>query len=238
MAAAIALAVTGEFCMSDAVAGEAATGDDKHLLFFFGTDTWRDGLFTHGGALWAPRGLDQDGFVIKASGGGGAYRYFSDFLGSNVIGRMASGSLLAGWRYTREHLVVTAYAGVEMQYHALAPDDPAASLRGRFTGVKTGFELWYEPLASAMVSADAFVTTIGPSYSANLRAGWKLFDRLYAGPEVSGFAFDDNYRQYRAGLHLTALKTGRYEWSAGGGWATDTDQRQSAYGRIGMNMRY
>jgi hypothetical protein len=36
---------------------------------------------------------------------------------------------------------------------------------------------------------------------------------FYVGPEVQGFAFDDNYRQFRAGLHLTAFKTESFEWT-------------------------
>jgi hypothetical protein len=38
-------------------------------------------------------------------------------------------------------------------------------------------------------------------------------------------------------VHLTGLKTDRFEWSAGFGWATDSDNRNSAYGKLGLIAR-
>lgn len=40
--------------------------------------------------------------------------------------------------------------------------------------------------------------------------------------------------QLRAGAHLTAWRLGPYEWSAGLGWVTDSDDRAGAYVRLGM----
>ena len=73
-----------------------------------------------------------------------------------------------------------------------------------------------------MVAADASLSTIGPSYNVRLAAGLRAFDAFYVGPEVQAFGADDNYRQFRAGLHVTGLRTGEFEWSVGAGWATDT----------------
>jgi hypothetical protein len=64
-----------------------------------------------------------------------------------------------------------------------------------------------------------------------------VLDRFYLGPEVQGFAADDNYRQVRAGLHLTGFKSGTFEWSAGAGLATDSDRRGSVYGKAGVIAR-
>jgi hypothetical protein len=98
-------------------------------------------------------------------------------------------------------------------------------------------ELWYEPTPLTMMAADVSATSIGPSYSARGAFGWRVFDRFYFGPEMTGFAFDDNYRQFRIGAHLTALKTGAFEWSAGAGWSRDSDDREGIYGRLGLLMR-
>ena len=88
-----------------------------------------------------------------------------------------------------------------------------------------------------MIAADGSISTIGLSYTARLAGGWKLFDLFYCGPELQAFATDGNYQQYRAGVHLTGLRTGDYEWSAGFGWARDSDERSSVYGKLGMFVR-
>ena len=88
-----------------------------------------------------------------------------------------------------------------------------------------------------MLAADASVSTVGPSYNARLAAGWRAFDAFYLGPEVQAFGADDNYRQFRAGLHITGFRTEQFEWSVGAGWAIDTDDRSGAYGKIGVFTR-
>ena len=61
--------------------------------------------------------------------------------------------------------------------------------------------------------------------------------RFYVGPEVQAFAAGDNYQQFRAGLHVTGFRTAEFEWSAGLGWAIDSDDRNSFYGKLGILTR-
>src|SRR6476661_9192314 len=49
--------------------------DSARFLLFSTTDLWRHGGFAHGGVLWAPSGLDQEGPVLKLLFGGGIYHY-------------------------------------------------------------------------------------------------------------------------------------------------------------------
>jgi hypothetical protein len=58
----------------------------------------------------------------------------------------------------------------------------------------------------------------------------------WVGPELYAVT-DGNYRQFRAGAHVTAFKTGWFEWSAGVGYAQDSDHRAGAYGHIGILTR-
>jgi hypothetical protein len=48
-----------------AIAAQAGTEQPvpASLLFFAGTDLWRDGAFLNGGLLWSPAGLDKGGFT-------------------------------------------------------------------------------------------------------------------------------------------------------------------------------
>jgi hypothetical protein len=238
-AAAWALAAAFNTAVSFASAEpDTASPEQARLLLFSTTDLWRHGGFAHGGLLWAPSGLDRDGPVLKLMFGGGIYRYISGALGNtDVRGDLLAAAILPGWRFVRDGFAATVFLGADFQQHRLTPDDPSAGLRGGYVGARAGFDLWYQPTAMTMVVADASISTVGPSYNARLAAGLRVFDAFYVGPEVQGFAADGNYRQFRAGVHVTGFRTGEFEWSAGMGWATDTDERSGAYGKLGVFTR-
>lgn len=222
---------------STATAGTSQ--EQARLLVFSAADLWRHGGFIYGGGMWAPNGLGRDGPVLKLVFGGGAYRYNSGALGNiDVAGGLQAASVTPGWRFVRERVTATVFLGYDFQQHRLTPDDPTADLRGGYSGVRAGMELWYQPTASTMLAVDASMSSIGPSYNARFAAGLRAFEAFYVGPEVQGFAAGDNYRQFRAGVHLTGLRTGAWEWSAGAGWATDSDDRSGAYGKLGVLTRH
>ncbi len=230
------LSVTGSAALADPI---PVGHDDARYLLSASTDLWRHGGFGHGGVLWSPDGLDREGFALKLTFGGGVYRYRSGALGNaEVTGRQFAGSLLPGWRFQHERATFGVFVGLDLQSHRLSPDDASAGLRGNYVGIRTVLELWYEPDATTMLAADASASTVGPSYAARLAYGWRVFEQFYVGPEVSAFAHDRNYGQVRAGVHLTGFKTGAFEWSAGVGWASDSDNRNSAYGKLGVFTRH
>ena len=212
--------------------------DQARFLLFATTDIWRQGGFAHSGLVWAPSGLDRDGPVLKLMFGGGIYHYLSGALGNiDVRGQLLAATVLPGWRFVRDGFTVTVFLGYDFQQHRLTPDDPSAGLRGSYSGARAGFELWYQPTTTTMVAADAALSTIGPSYNVRLAAGVRALNAFYVGPEVQAFGAGDNYNQFRAGLHVTGLRTGELEWSAGAGWAIDTDDQSSAYGKLSVLIR-
>jgi hypothetical protein len=235
----VAAAVAVVLCVTPAVAEQPTAGmDTPRFLLFSSGDIWNHGGFLHGGLVWSPRGIDNDGFALKAMFGGGAYRYVSGALGNaRVTGRMLTASILPGWRFVRGKFIATIFAGLDLQDHRLSPDDPSASLRGSYAGFRINAELWYEPTTFTMAAADGSISTIDASYNARVAFGWKAFQRYYIGPEVQGFAAGDNYRQLRAGVHITGLRTAMVEWNGGLGWAYDSDDRDGLYARIGVLMR-
>lgn len=236
LAALIAAASTVCLCGRHANADVFRRYDDTYLIFS-GTDFWRHGSFSYGGLLWSPGLLDRDGFTFKTLIGSGTYRYRSGALGNiNVTGSQAIGFAMPGWRFMRDKTVVSLFGGPDVQYRHLMPYDPGSKLAGTHAGFRGAIEFWHEPNAVTMWTADASVSSVGPSYAARLAFGWRLFDAFYTGPEIGAFG-DDNYRQLRAGLHVTGLKWRFLEWSAGFGWATDSDDRDGLYGRIGFFAR-
>jgi hypothetical protein len=226
------------FMVCCVVAAVADEDDDAHFLLFSGRDIWRNGAFLYGGAIFAPGGFARDGFLFKGLLSGGVYRYRAgDLGGEQVIGAEGRAALMAGWRMARGPVETKVFFGPEFQINRLWPDDPGNRLRGNAIGLRFGVDVWAEPTAATMVAADASLSSIGSNYSARAAFGWKLFDRFYAGPETQVYG-GDGYAQFRVGGHLTSLKSGDTEWSAGGGWAVDSDRNGSLYLRLGLLQRH
>ncbi len=234
LAAAAMLVVLGD---GIARADGFARSDDT-FLYFAGTDLWNHGSFSYGGVLWAPEGLDREGFTFKALIGSGAYQYVSGALGgATVIGSQVTAFALAGRRFVSGKTYVTVLGGIDIQYHTTTPYDPGSDLNGTHVGARAAVEFWNEPDANTMLAGDATISSIGPSYAARIALGWRIADAFYLGPEVAGFANRDTYQQLRAGLHITGLRYAWIEWSAAAGWAADSDDREGFYARVGMHVR-
>lgn len=235
-AATVAAAVLA--CCVGVSTGPVQAGDDgARLLLFSGADLWRGGQFLYGGVLWSPSGVDRDGFTLKAMLSGGRYRYVSGALGNiPVTGSEEEAQLLPGWRFTHGALELKIYGGLDIRNDTTSPYDPGNRLHGLSVGARAAVDLWHEPTPATMLAANASLTSIDWDYSARLAYGWRLFDRAYVGPEAQTFACA-SYSQWRAGIHITGLKTGTWEWSAAGGWSTDSDSRSGGYIRLGLLTR-
>lgn len=233
--AALMAAATVVCNVDGAFAGDTANGGqvDRYLLFS-GFDLWRAGGFAHGGVLWSPEGLGRDGFTFKLLIAGGRYQYLSG--ATEISGRQSLASTMPGWRIVRDHTELTVFAGVDLQSHRFTPDDPFNSLRGNHAGVRVGADFWSEPIDGVMVAGSISASTIGPNIWSRAAAGVRLLEWAWFGPELEMMG-DGQYKQFRAGAHVTALKTGRFEWSAGVGYAINSDNRDGPYGRIGLMTR-
>ncbi len=215
--------------------GAPATSQDEHFLYYGGFDGWSGGGFGHGGVIWAPHGLDKEGFVAKFMAGGGTYGYLAG--STNTTGYVTIFDAAPGWHFKRDSIDLTVYAGLDIQNHRLRPDDLNNRSRGTHAGARIGADLWIQPTTTTMVSGGVSYATIGDGYWSRFAYGWRAFDnKLYIGPEVHAMG-DETYNQWRIGAHVTALKIGRFEWSAGVGFASDSSDRSGIYGRIGLLLR-
>ena len=88
-----------------------------------------------------------------------------------------------------------------------------------------------------MLAANVSASSVGPSYWTRVAGGVRAFDAVWLGPEVQALG-GPNYQQVRIGGHVTSLRSGMFEWSAGIGFATDSDRRSGMYGRLGVLARY
>lgn len=234
--ASVVIAATASGCCALPVFAQASFSDDngEHFLLFSGGDLWRGGGFGYGGLIWSPGGLDREGFAAKLLVGAGQYRYRSG--AAEITGTQLLFDAMPGWRFKFNRAEVTVSAGLDVQNHRLSPDDLGNRLRGGHAGLRAGVDLWWEPTDATMVSAGASFATIGDGYWARGAVGWRLLDSFYIGPEALALG-DSSYWQWRAGLHLTALKFGGFEWSAGAGFVSDSADRSGLYGRVGVLMR-
>ena len=169
-------------------------------MLFSGRDVWRSGLYAYGGAVWAPTGFEDDGLLLKILFSGGVYRYFAGNLDQDVLGAQWAAAVMPGWRFKRGPVEIKIFFGPEIAKHRLWPDDPDNRLRGDTFGVRFAAEFWTEPTPLTMVAADASLSSVGPSYSARLAFGWKVFQLFYLGPEAQVYGAD-NYDQLRFGAH-------------------------------------
>lgn len=231
-----ALVAAGSVLCGD-VAGAQSLAEseaDARLLMSSGFDLWRGGGFAHGGLIWSPDGLQQDGFALKLVAGAGTYRYRSG--ATEITGRQYIASAMPGWRLKDGTIELTVFGGLDVQQHRTSPVDPGNRLRGLHYGARGGFDLWAEPIpAQVMLAASVSASTIGQNVWARAATGVRAFD-IWLGPEAIYYG-DETYRQFRVGAHATALRTGAFEWSAGLGWGLDSDKRSGVYGRLGVLLR-
>jgi hypothetical protein len=143
---------------------------------------------------------------------------------------------MPGWRFKSGKTEITVFAGLDIENHRLRPDDPGSNLRGTDTGIRIAVDYWTEPTATTMAQLNAAASTIDGSYLLHAAFGWRAFDTFYVGPDAARFA-SGGYEQTRVGVHITALHIANIEWSAGAGWALDSDNRSGPYFRVGLLTR-
>ncbi|MGE0564938.1 MAG: cellulose biosynthesis protein BcsS [Pseudolabrys sp.] len=233
--ATVAAAAFSVVCVDTAAASSRSGRAGGTFLLFAGTDLWRHGLFAHGGILWSPNGLTREGFTFKMAIAGGAYRYDSGALNNtSVLGREFRATIMPGWRFRFGSTEIKVFAGPELQSHRTRPDDPGSSLNGTRGAARIALEFWQQPTPDTMISADVTASTATDNnYAVRIAAGWQVLENFFAGPEVQIWS-DERYRQYRFGVHLTRVVIKTEEWSLAAGWATDNDERESFYTRIGV----
>ena len=144
---------------------------------------------------------------------------------------------MPGWRFVRDSLTVSVFAGPVVQDYRLKPNDPGSRLQGLYVGAQVATELWYQPNANMMAATSGSIATIGPTGSVRAALGVRAFDLFFIGPETQAL-WCANFQQLEFGAHVTGFRTSALEWSAGAGWATATDRRNGPYLRLGVSAKY
>jgi hypothetical protein len=168
---------------------------------------------------------------------GGRYTYTSGDLHRDVDGALLSAAAMPGWRFTRDGLTVSVFAGPVVQDYGLTPYDPGSRLHRLYIGAQFTSEIWYQPTANIMASLNGSIASIGPTGSVRAALGWRVFDAMFVGPESAALWCGD-FQQFQFGAHITAFHLNALEWSAASGWAMDSDRRSGPYLRLGFSAKY
>jgi len=176
-------------------------------------------------------------FTLKVLLNGGGYSYTSGDLHTDVDGTMLSAAAMPGWRFTRDSLTVSVFAGPVVQDYRLAPYDPGSRLHGFYVGAQFATELWYQPSVNTMAAVNGSVASIDLTGSVRAAVGIRAFDALFVGPETAVLWCGD-FQQLEVGAHLTAFRFNALEWSAGCGWSMDSDRRTGPYLRLGVSAKF
>ena len=177
------------------------------------------------------------GFTLKMLLDGGRYSYVSGASGDSVDGTKLSAAALPGWRFTRDNLTVTLFAGPLIQDYRLTPADPGSHLHGFYVGAETAADIWYQPSATTMAALNGAFSSIGPTGYVRAAFGIRTFFPAFVGPEIAQIWCAD-FQQLELGAQLTALRVNAVEWSFGTGLALTSDQRAGPYVRFGVDERY
>lgn len=203
----------------------------EQALYFAGFDVQRFGYGGYVGTVWSPVS-GRDGFLFRlfAADSIDSYRTPKTTFRSQSLRAAA----VPGYRISRPGFELSAYAGLEGLARVPLPFTKTSRLTYDF-GMRLSTDIWWEPFNAVMIAANLSMTTIEASFYGRLATGVRIMT-IWTGPEISA-STDIFGEQYRAGLHVTGVRYGPYEFSAAAGYAFDSFGRSGAYGRLGVSLR-
>jgi hypothetical protein len=201
-------------------------------------------------ATFAPfSGIYESGPRFRVMGNASWYRFVTSedprILGS---GRSLEGSVLAGYSFAAPAFSVTWMVGP-----AFGETVNAGTVTDRW-GARASVEMYATPTDLTMTSASVSYSTVTNYLQVQTKAGLKIFEDLYFGPEAK-FAwqqilpFQVNFSStaiitttpvssqqriatVRVGAHLSSFNIGPLALSVSGGWAHDQELGSGYYGSV------
>jgi hypothetical protein len=201
------------------------------------------------GATFAPFGLNENGVLFGVGGSASWYRFLTsrdpEIIGN---GHYIEGSVLAGYGVSLPRFSFSWMVG---------PAFGEAVNEGVITdrwGAAAVISMYAVPTDQTMASASASYSTIGNDVNVQGKAGLKVFNNIYFGPEgkfswrdvlpyqtnfsstAITFTRADSSRAHvstvRAGAHLSALSFGPLVFGISGGWVHDRNLGNGYYGSV------
>ncbi len=201
------------------------------------TVTSNNSIFAGVGGTAAINGTLRDsGVRVKVEALAGTYEYRTD-SGTKVTGEQVEGAALVGYEWIWREAKLAGYVGLAVRNTSLSIADPANPVVGTSYGLKTAADFYARPTAKTMVSAYGSFTSNDKSYFTRFKAGWRIGESVYLGPEVT-FLGNSFYNQWRVGAHLTGLQLGPIQASLSAGYQFDREQKAGAYGSVDVRAQF
>jgi hypothetical protein len=208
------------------------------IFFFAGSDIASDSTFGWSGFTAALTGLlEEDGWRIRVSGGGGRYRYRTDNVAGGINdASVLSGELMAGYRFSSGDTSATVYAGLHVENQSLGASDPGHEAQGTEAGIKVAVEVYrrFTPQLFGLASASA--STVHESYQARVALAHET-NRIVALGVEAAINGDERYDEPRAGILVQAV-FGRTSVSLSGGILSNSDKGDGLYGTLSVYAIY
>jgi Cellulose biosynthesis protein BcsS len=241
----ILLAFVTSVATAHAYAGPAADEAEKpsrvELYNEFEVTSIRD-FYNYSALTWAPMGfLDVSGLRFRLAGDVGRYRYLNpaEPPPETINDRTFGGEFLVGYEYLiSDNLTISSYVGYNIQRHLLSFPDPENSTSGTKSGFMGVLEFYGNPTDKLKMSGYASYSTANNTYFVRVRAGVGIAqDDVNFGPELT-FSGDDQYKQWRLGLHLGGVQIGPVELGVSAGYLKDHSEGSGVYGLLGTSVRF
>jgi len=223
---------------ADWYTGQASTSDDWIVGFDASTTVTSTGsVFANAGVTAALDGsLRESGARLKVDAMAGTYEYRAA-SGRDIRADQIEGAALLGYEWIWREAKLAGYVGLAVRNTALSALDPRNAVAGTSYGIKAAFDFYARPSEKTMVSATGSFTTNDNAYFTRFRAGYRIGEGIYLGPELA-FLGNDFYNQWRAGLHLTGLELGPVQASLSAGYMRDREQKGGAYGSVDVRAKF
>lgn len=177
------------------------------------------------------RTLAQTGTRLRLEGLAGTYAYADPATGQQIHGQQFQGGLLVGYEKIYKNASIAGYVGVDIRDNSLSTADINNSTVGTTAGVKAVAEAYLQPTDLTMFSAYASYSTAHDAYYARVRAGYRVFDNGYMGPELT-FLGDEYFGQSRIGAHLSGLQLAAFQLGISGGYGRDRFNKGGYYATL------
>ncbi len=235
------LLLTTSLTATAALADAAPDGQNDLGVVFVGGEGRANLLYGYIGTVISidRHDLGSDGWLVKAVAGYGEYKYSKasaiDGKG-HLHGKVTNAEIEIGYEWKYNQHLLSVFLGPDYQRNTTNHHDPGNLSRGTKWGGQAGFEFITDPSQFFNAEFDSSYSTANRHFHVRLRPGFKFWDRVRFGPEVS-FSGSRSYNEQHVGGFVTVLMDG---WSAsihgGNAWHKGFRARRNNDAYVGFSL--
>ena len=140
-------------------------------------------------------------------------------------------------RWSGESSVLAGFVGVNVRRDETSHFDASVSAVRTEVGLKTALDYYARPTELTMFHATGSYATTFNAYFGRMRFGFASVAGGYIGPELAALG-DDNYRQWRAGAHLSGMQFGALQLGVSAGYVHDHVRKGGLYTTLDLRTGF